>query len=215
MRTQEELRNTLRSSLVFAVDDEDTAKGLLCGNSLAAFARYCPLRAYQDRPPVKQCKNCWGWDHAADKCKEPSRCRLCAGNHKEGEHAADQECRKCMALEESDGMALDREACTHNLHCTNCSTASHILDKNHTADARRCPIHLEKNGTARTNERKALKSDNPWKMVSNKKPWKTKNTKPTTPVTPSVSPEQLACQNQFSILEDPTPATYIEEESLY
>ena len=54
MHTQEELRNTLRSSLVFTVDDEDIAKELLWGNSLAAFAHYCPLHAYQERPPVKQ-----------------------------------------------------------------------------------------------------------------------------------------------------------------
>ena len=54
MRTQEELKNTLRSSLVFTVDDEDIAKELLWGNSLAAFAHYCPLHAYQQRPPVKQ-----------------------------------------------------------------------------------------------------------------------------------------------------------------
>jgi len=92
MRTKEELKGTLRSSLVFAVDDEETAKELLRGNSLAAFARYCPLRAYQDRPPVKQCKNCWGWDHMADKCKAPTRCRLCTGEHKEEEHIIDQDC---------------------------------------------------------------------------------------------------------------------------
>jgi len=37
MRTNEELRTTLRSSLVFTVDDEDMARGLLHSNSLAAF----------------------------------------------------------------------------------------------------------------------------------------------------------------------------------
>ncbi|EDR03788.1 uncharacterized protein LACBIDRAFT_331226 [Laccaria bicolor S238N-H82] len=103
MRTQEELDNTLRSSLVFAVDDEEVARGILQGKTLAAFARHCPLRAYQDRPPVKQCKNCWGWDHKAENCPNPTRCRLCADNHKEEDHPAEPDCRKCKALEESDG----------------------------------------------------------------------------------------------------------------
>lgn len=49
LRTQEEREGTLRSSLVFAVDDEGTAKELLQGNTLAAFNRWCPLRVYQDR----------------------------------------------------------------------------------------------------------------------------------------------------------------------
>jgi len=129
MRTNEELRTTLRSSLIFAVDDEDTAKGLLQGNTLTAFTRYCPLRTYQDRPPVKQCKNCWGLDHTTLKCKEPPRCHLCAGEHKEEDHNVDQECSKCKALEVSDDMELDKSSCTHNLHCTNCSTATHITDK--------------------------------------------------------------------------------------
>ena len=149
MCTQEELRSTLRSSLVFAVDDEDIAKELLQGNSLAAFVRYCPLHAYQDRPPIKQCKNCWGWDHKADSCREQTRCCLCVGDHKEEEHNMDQECRKCKALEESDGMLVDKNMCTHYLHCANCSTVSYITEKDHTADARRCPVRLEKYGTAR------------------------------------------------------------------
>jgi len=37
MRTKEELKDTLRSSLIFAIDGKDTAKELLRGNSLAAF----------------------------------------------------------------------------------------------------------------------------------------------------------------------------------
>jgi len=213
MRTKEELRGTLRSSLVFTVDDEDTAKELLKGNSLAAFARYCPLWAYQDRPPVKQCKNCWGWDHSANKCKELTRCRLCAGDHKKEDHVADQDCSKCEALKQSDGMEIDRNACTHNLHCTNCSTATQVTDKNHTADTRRCPIRLEKYGTAWTNKRKALKSDNPWKTVSTKKPQKPKTTNPTATTTQNPPPEQIASQNQFSIFEDPNPATHIKEDT--
>jgi len=92
MQTKEELNDTLRSSLVSAVDNEDTAKELLHGNSLAAFAPYCPLCTYQDRPPVKQCKKCWGLDHMADKCKSTTRCWLCTGEHKEEDHTPEQDC---------------------------------------------------------------------------------------------------------------------------
>ena len=38
MRTDKELKTTLRSSLVFAIDDEDTAKDILCGNSLVVMS---------------------------------------------------------------------------------------------------------------------------------------------------------------------------------
>ena len=109
-------------------------------------------------------------------------------------------------------MVIDKINCTHYLHCANCSTATHIIDKNHTADARRCPIHLEKYGTAQTNEWKALKTDNPWKVITAKKPHKTKNTKNDQNTTQKIPLEQLACQNQFSIFEDPNPATHIEED---
>lgn len=214
MRTQEELEGTLRSSLVFAVDDEEVAKKLLQENSLAAFARHCPLRAYQDRPPVKQCKNCWGWDHRADKCPEPTKCRLCAGDHREEDHTNEPTCRKCNALEESDGMAIDRKLCTHHLHCANCSTASHVTEKDHPADARRCPIRLEKYGTARTNERRALKTDNPWKVITSKKPRKPRAPKSTTLTSQGIPPEQLVCQNQFSIFDDPYPAAHMEEVTI-
>jgi len=124
----------------------------------------------------------------------------------------DEDCGKCKVLEDSNGMELDRDTCTHKLHCTNCSTETHIFDKNHTADARRCPICLEKYGTACSNEQKALKSNNPWKVVNTKKPRKPRTTNPTSQAAQKVPPEQLACQNQFSIFEDPNPTTYIEED---
>ena len=69
LRMNEELQTTLRSSLVFTLDDEQAARNILSYRSLAAFGRHCSLRAFQDRPPVIQCRNCWGLDHTSDKCK--------------------------------------------------------------------------------------------------------------------------------------------------
>lgn len=52
-----------------------------------------------------------------------------------------------------------------SIPCINCSTTDHVTEKDHAADARRCPVRLEKYGSARSNERKAgLKTDNPWKV---------------------------------------------------
>ena len=125
----------------------------------------------------------------------------------------DQDCRKCKALEESDGMVVDKVLCTHYLHCATCSTVSHITEKDHAADARRCPVRLDKYGTARSNERKALKSDNPWKVASARKPRKAKGPKNDSPTTQKVAPEQLACQNQFSVFEDFNLVAHIEEDT--
>ncbi|KAF8159350.1 hypothetical protein B0H34DRAFT_635501, partial [Crassisporium funariophilum] len=86
LRTDEELRTTPRSSVVFALDDETAAKQVLNLRSLAAFGRHCTLRAFQDRPPVLQCRNCWRYDHNTDRCKEDQRCRICSGLHAESEH---------------------------------------------------------------------------------------------------------------------------------
>jgi len=110
-------------------------------------------------------------------------------------------------------MDFDKNNCTHYLHCANCSTATHIIEKDHAADARRCPTRLEKYGTARSNERKALKTDNPWKVATARKPRKAKAPKNDLTTSQKVPPEQLACQNQFSIFEDLSPAEHIEEDT--
>ena len=76
LRPREELLTTHRSSLVFATTDEEAAKLMLKSRSLAAFSRHCFVRAFQDRPPITQYKNCWRLDHLTHKCKEDQRCRI-------------------------------------------------------------------------------------------------------------------------------------------
>ena len=46
--TEEELQTTHRSSLVFALTDENTAKLILSYRSLAAFGKHCSVKAFQD-----------------------------------------------------------------------------------------------------------------------------------------------------------------------
>lgn len=117
----EELRAIPRSSVVFAVDDESVAKNILHNYSLALFGRHCSLRAYQDRPPVIQCK-CWGWNHKVELCKNPPRSRLCSKAHTEAEHV-EPACSACSLVETKADMTMkDGNSCLYNLRCTIAST---------------------------------------------------------------------------------------------
>ena len=194
MRTQEELLNTNRSSVVFAVDDETVAKAILNTRTLAAFGRHCTLRAYQDRPPITQCKNCWKWDHKTDTCKNPTRCRICAKDHSEENHQ-EEPCTRCDAMDMSGDNMREGTSCLHNLCCTNC-IAGGIEDNNHVANSRQCPTRLEKYGSARDNERRAQKTGNPWKVIT-RKPKRSKTEKKALEAPPATV---VADANPFDIL---------------
>ena len=170
MRTLEEIRTTPISSIVFAVDNEDHAKRILGARTLAAFGRHCTMRAYQDHPPVPQCKNCWSLDHKQDKCTLETSCRLCAQPHHELEHDTTP-CNTCPTIDPND-MNTTHDTCTHHLNCSNCIRAGLTHDIEHPADSRRCPTRLHKYGSTRIVEKKAMKSANPWKTT----PQRTKRT---------------------------------------
>lgn len=168
LRTNEELQTTRKSSLVFALDNEEAAKQILNHRSFAAFGSHCMLRAFQERPPVIQCRNCWRFDHQTDKCKEVKRCRLCGEKHSEEEHNS-QTCNVCHTSPGDESMDTSTDnPCTHRLRCANCITDSG-KEHNHPADSRRCPARLERYGTARANERRASKTENPWTTIKAKK----------------------------------------------
>jgi hypothetical protein len=173
LRTEEELLTTLRSSLVFAISDEATAKLILSHRSLAAFGKHCSVRAFQDRPPVTQCRKCWSLEHPTHKCSETNRCRLCSDTHQEEEHdkSNPRNCPKCTSSTEAgDSMATDDpDFCPHDIRCINCLGNPNV-EHDHPADARRCPARLLKYGTAREDERRAAHSNNPWIKVKTKKP---------------------------------------------
>jgi len=121
----------------------------------------------------------------------------------------DLDCHKCKALEVSDGMELDKNDCTHYLHCTNCSTASHITEKDHTADARRCPTCLEKY----VQQVESPQNRQPMEGCHHQEATESKTPQTVPPNSQKIPPEQLACQNQFSIFEDLSPAAHIEEDT--
>ena len=203
LRAKEELLTTHRSSLVFATTDESAARLILKHRSLAAFGRHCSIRAFQDRPPITQCRNCWRLDHTSHQCKQEQRCRICSELHDETkhQHADPQKCHKCITAQEM-GDTMDTTAdglCPQDVRCINC-IGNNTKDHNHAADARRCPARLEKYGTARENEKRTAKLDNPW---SRPKTPKNKNPK-SRPANPDTS--KTNSTNRFTALDTETAA---------
>ena len=198
LRAHEELLTTSKSSLVFATTDESAARSILNQRSLAAYGRHCSVRAFQDRPPLTQCRNCWRFDHSSNNCKEQQRCRLCSGLHDEASHPFTDptSCQRCtIANENGDFMdTADEGRCPHDLRCLNCLGKNN--EHNHPADARRCPARIERYGTARDNERRAQKASNPWSSVKPKKP---KTKAPTSTLPPNPAPA-LPSPNRFDAL---------------
>jgi hypothetical protein len=215
MRTLEETQNIPLSSVVFAIDNEEHAKLILGARTLAAFGRHCTMRAYQDHPPVPQCKGCWSLDHKQDKCTYPPTCRLCGRYHLEADHPT-HPCQSCSPVN-ADGMNMSHiPPCTHHLACSNCEKAGLATDVQHPADSRRCPARLQKYGSVRIVERKAMKSPNPWKSI----PQKTrKTTKPTTKTNeialrpnPIESPTPTPFPSLQSSIHNPSP-THVQTPS--
>ena len=209
LRAEEELTTTPRSSLVFATTDEEAARRILKQKFLAAFGRHCSVRAFQDRPPVTQCRNCWRLDHTTQQCKSDPRCRICSGAHQEEnhQHTNPSSCHRCShAQEMGDSMDTTAEGhCPHDIRCINCLGNSNV-EQNHPADARRCPARLEKYGTARENERRAQKTNHPWTKVKPKKSKpKTNQVSP-----PTTSQANASSSNRFSILETPAATAPIQ-----
>ena len=209
LRAEEELTTTSRSSLVFATTDEEAARKILKQKFLAAFGRHCPVRAFQDRPPLTQCRNCWKLDHSTQQCKADARCRICSGTHKEEDHQYTNppNCHRCSRAQEM-GDSMDTTAeghCPHDVRCINCLGNCNV-EQNHPADARRCPARLEKYGTARENERRAQKSSNPWTSVKPKKP--KHKTNPVSP--PTASQANISSANRFDILATPVASAPIQ-----
>ena len=206
LRTQEELQTVARSSAVFAVDDEDIARNIIAGKTLAIFGSHCTLRIYQDKPPITQCRNCWKFDHTTDKCREVPRCRICADKHSTEDHL-ETRCTPCQekmeALHDSDQMYMEEDVqCRHKTRCVNCLDANE-QDHYHVADARICPIRIKKYGTMRIADRKALTAENPWKVVNTKyntsKP-KTGNLKKNSNKHQGPSPSQSST-NRYNVLQ--------------
>ena len=216
LRTNEEIQAIPRSSLVFALDDEIAAKSILNHRALAAFGRHCSLRAFQERPPVTQCRKCWKFDHKTDHCNGETCCRICSGPHHETDHQTTDPtaCNKCALARELGDMDTTLEGqCPHQLRCTNC-VIDYEKDHEHPADSRRCPTRLSKYGTARDNERKTQKSENPWTKIKPKKTSAKKRGTPGQAPATQPSPTPGPSQNRYAPIEPlatDTPQQVIDE----
>ncbi|KAJ7263808.1 hypothetical protein C8J57DRAFT_1183273 [Mycena rebaudengoi] len=196
MRSAEELKVQMYSSIVFAIEDNEEARHLLRNvKSFAAFGRNTFLRRYADHPPFTQCKKCWKLTHVSTKCdSDKPKCRLCDGDHTESEHR--QNCTQCKAEREAEGvMDVDGQVCTHNLKCTNCKGKE---DNRHASDSRRCPERLLRYGTARENEKPqqtqgVRTQDNGWQDAPVRRP-----RNDTTAQAPPANPNS----NRFNVFSD-------------
>ena len=203
LRTNKELLTTPRSSLVLALDDEQKAKDFLNLRSLVAFGRHCSLRAFQERPPVSQCRKCWSLDHITNQCKGELTCHLCSGPHTKTEHQSPNPagCQRCsLAQENGNHMDTTAEgACPHKLKCANCCIDPK-KDHDHPANSRRCPARLERYDTVRNNERHKIQTDSPWIKAKTKKA-APKKKKPTTSTTPNL-PTPIQTGNRYEALTE-------------
>ena len=201
LRTNEEIQTIPRSSLVVAFDDEQAAKAIINLKALAVFGRHCTMRAFQERPPVTQCRKCWRFDHTTERCTGGTCCRICGGSHTETDHpiANPATCNKCILARELGDMDTTSEGqCPHQFKCTNC-VVDFEKDHEHPADSRRCPTRLEKYGSARDNDRRASRGDNPWVKA---KPKKSGPKKKNNPPPPQPTPGQIPSQNRYETLQD-------------
>ncbi|KAK6984257.1 hypothetical protein R3P38DRAFT_3231991 [Favolaschia claudopus] len=89
MRPSEDLTRELRdtSSVIIALRNEDDAKHLVKKGPVNAFGGFCDVKKHSETPPTQQCNKCWGFGHTKLRCKSTVRCRLCAENHDEKDHA--------------------------------------------------------------------------------------------------------------------------------
>lgn len=199
-RSPQELMQQHYSSIVFATDDEAAYRRILFEHkTLSMFNRWCKLTAFADRPPVKQCKECWSLKHDTAHCPDhKARCRLCGSlDHDEARHAAN--CAACLPTGDMD---VDRAPCAHDLNCINCENDGR-KDNNHACDSRRCPARLEIYGTARDRERQKQPKNTTApgaapKRTIRKKPAKTTNTGSAQPG------NTVSSQNRFAALREPS-----------
>ncbi|KAG6875816.1 hypothetical protein C0992_002190 [Termitomyces sp. T32_za158] len=146
MRAEADLKRKDYSSVVLEFAREEDAKTMLEAKYIAMYTNFCEVVHHADRPPVLQCSKCWALGHHVSRCKNPMRCRICAGGHSETEHRRKNEQRMMDEHEGeeegNDGQQRDREGAK----CANCGG-------NHPATERSCPERKRHQMIAREKER--------------------------------------------------------------
>lgn len=125
------LKTKHHASVVLTVRSQEEADKLLHEiGGLMIFGDFVKIGRYSDKRPLKQCKQCWRYDHYQQTCKqEGPTCRLCSGPHHDRSH----KCRQC-----------DKRDCQHiPFNCVNCNEA-------HPSDYSQCNVRRTTVGSDRT-----------------------------------------------------------------
>ncbi|KAF5374648.1 hypothetical protein D9615_009020 [Tricholomella constricta] len=149
------------SSVVLEFKSEDDAKALLATKRVAAFARFCEVVLHTDRPPVTQCSNCWAYGHHTGRCRNDTKCRICAGPHQERDHRNPP----------TDDSTTNRQ----QFKCTNCGD-------DHPATNRKCAERARAAGTSKETKKQA-NGGGKTRAPSKKKPTTKVTATPTTTAT--------------------------------
>ncbi|KAK0437989.1 uncharacterized protein EV420DRAFT_1666744 [Desarmillaria tabescens] len=132
------------SSVVVSFEKEEDARYMTMERrSVSLYWASCIVKEFTDKPPAIQCEGCQGF-HRKAACKAAARCRLCAEDHHENEHA--EKCSRCI---QARGEALERgEMATVCMHrrCANCKDGEQA---NHAANDRMCPVQIRRLGDHR------------------------------------------------------------------
>ena len=106
------------ASVVITLQTQEDVDALQKMGGIMAFGGFVKTSHYTDKQPLKQCHNCWKYDHYQQTCKiKGATCRLCTGPHHEHSHC----CSHCT-----------KHNCEHMpTKCVNC-------DGNHPSDFAQC-----------------------------------------------------------------------------
>ena len=90
MVRKEARENKAATSFILSFSTQHDANQII-RNGLAVHGSYRKCGKYYTAAPTDQCRNCFRFGHAWQRCKAPPVCRLCAGPHNARHH----ECTNC------------------------------------------------------------------------------------------------------------------------
>ncbi|KAJ2921336.1 hypothetical protein H1R20_g15754, partial [Candolleomyces eurysporus] len=98
-----------------------TTGNALINKRILIFNKACTISAASANPGVPLCNNCWVWGHPTEACRSSTRCKVCAGPHRESEH------RRLCGLCKGNAKAKPPvpptpagDACPHRYRCLAC-----------------------------------------------------------------------------------------------
>ena len=90
MVRKEAREGKLATSFILSFSTDFDAKKII-QRGLAVYRTQRTVSKYYTAGPTDQCRNCFRFGHAWQRCKAPPVCRMCAGSHNARLH----ECKNC------------------------------------------------------------------------------------------------------------------------